>query len=239
MLASMHFPMGTLFNAAAVIAGSAIGLALRRGLPEQFKTAVFQAIGLVTLVIGVQMVLQARNATSLLLLVFSLLIGALLGTALMLQDRLEAVSERLKRRSGNSESGFTEGLVSAFLIFCVGSLTILGCLQEGLTGDATLLYTKSVLDGFMSIALASTFGWGVMASVIPLLALQLGLTVLGGLFGASASPALRANVTAVGGTLILGIGLNLLQLTKLKLVNFLPALVIVVLLTLLLSLYAG
>jgi uncharacterized membrane protein YqgA involved in biofilm formation len=224
----MHLPVGTLVNAAAVVAGSAIGLALRRGLPEQLKSAVFQAIGLVTLAIGMQMALQAK---SLLLLVFSLLLGTLLGTWLALQERLEALCERLKHRSGNNDSTFTEGLVSAFLIFCVGSLTILGCLQEGLTGDATLLYTKATLDGFMAIALASTFGWGVMFSVIPLLILQLGMTSLSGLLGGNASQGLLGSLTAVGGTLIIGIGLNLLGVVKLRLVNFLPALIVVLILS--------
>jgi uncharacterized membrane protein YqgA involved in biofilm formation len=225
----MHLPIGTLVNATAVIAGSALGAGLRRGLPEKYKTAVFQANGMATLVIGMQMALQSKN---LLVLVFSLLFGGLLGTALALQERLEATSEGFKQRSGNTEAGFTDGLVSAFLIFCIGSLTILGCLQEGLNGDPTLLYTKATLDGFMAVALASTFGWGVLFSALPLLVLQLGLTFAGALFGAGASVELIANVTAAGGALILGIGLNLLGVTQLRLVNFLPALVVAAVLSL-------
>jgi uncharacterized membrane protein YqgA involved in biofilm formation len=115
-------------------------------------------------------------------------------------------------------------------------MTILGCLQEGLTGNAGLLYTKSTLDGFMSAALASTYGVGVLFSVIPLFILQAGLTFLGGWLGGAVSTDVLANLTATGGALILGIGLNLLELTKLKLVNFLPALVVAVGLTLLLAL---
>jgi uncharacterized membrane protein YqgA involved in biofilm formation len=225
-----HLPLGTLVNVVAVVIGSAIGLCLRRGLPEPLRLAVFNAIGLATLVIGMQMALQGKD---LLLLVFSLLVGGLCGTALKLQARLEGLADKLRHRIGNRESTFAEGLVSAFLIFCVGSMTVLGCFQEGLTGDATLLYTKSTLDGFMSIALASTFGWGVMFSAIPLLLLQSALTFLGGWLGAGADPRWLTNLTAVGGSLILGIGLNLLGVTKLKLVDFLPALGFVVLLTLL------
>ena len=224
----MHWPIGTLVNVATVVVGSLAGLLLRRGLPERLKLAVFQAIGLVTLVIGMQLALHVKN---LLVLVFSILLGALCGTALDLQGRLEAWSELLKRRLPGNEARFTEGLISAFLIFCVGSMTIVGCLQEGLTGDASLLYTKATLDGFMAAALASTYGVGVVCSILPLFVLQVTLTLLGGWFGSRVSPDVLDNLTAAGGVLILGIGLNLMELTKLRLVNFLPALAIVVLLT--------
>jgi uncharacterized membrane protein YqgA involved in biofilm formation len=232
----MHWPIGTVVNVAAVAAGSLAGLLLRQGLPERYKQVVFQGIGLVTLVIGMQMALQVKN---LLVLVFSILLGGLAGTALDLQVRLETWSEWLKRRVPAGEGRFTEGLVSAFLIFCVGSLTILGCLQEGLTGDASLLYTKSTLDAFMAAALASTYGIGVLFSIIPLFILQLTLTLLGGWMGEAVSPEVLANLTAAGGALILGIGLNLLELTGLRLVNFLPALVVAILLTLLLAWVSG
>lgn len=230
----MHPPIGTLVNVAAVLAGGALGLLLRRGLPDKLKQAVFQGIGLVTLVIGMQMALQARD---LLILIFSILLGGLCGFALELQGRLEALSDRLKARlpgaGGAGSERFTEGLVSAFLIFCVGSMTILGCMDEGLRGDPALLYTKSTLDGFMAAALASSFGSGVLFSVIPLFILQAGLTLLFGAFGGSVGTDVLASLTAAGGTLILGIGLNLLEVTRLRLVNFLPALVFAVLLTLL------
>jgi len=228
----MHPPLGTLVNVVAVLIGGGAGLLLRSGLPDKLKLAVFQGIGLCTLVIGMQMALQIEN---LLILVFSLLLGGLLGVSADLQGRLEALSDRLKARLPGSGERFTEGLVSAFLIFCVGSLTILGCMHEGLRGDASLLYTKSTLDCFMAAALASTYGVGVLFSVIPLFILQVGLTLLFGSLGGSVDAVVLANLTATGGTLIIGIGLNLLELTKLRLVNFLPALVMAVLLTLLLA----
>lgn len=232
----VHLPIGTLVNVAAVLVGGTAGLLLRRGLPDKLKQAVFQGIGLVTLVIGMQMALLAQN---LLVLVFSILLGGLLGAGLELQGRLEALSERLKTRlpSGGSKDNerFTEGLVSAFLIFCVGSMTILGCMDEGLRGDPSLLYTKSTLDGFMAAALASSFGGGVLFSVIPLFILQAGLTLLFAAFGGSVSAELLASLTATGGTLIIGIGLNLLELTRLRLVNFLPALLVAAVLTLLVA----
>jgi uncharacterized membrane protein YqgA involved in biofilm formation len=226
----MHLPIGTLVNVAAVLLGGSIGLLLRRGLPDKLKQAVFQGIGLCTLVIGMQMALQTKN---LLILVFSILLGGLLGFAVELQGKLEALCDVLKVRIPGSGERFTEGLVSAFLIFCVGAMTIIGCMQEGATGNASLLYTKSTLDCFMGAALASTYGSGVLFSVIPLFILQTSLTLLGGWLGVSVGTDVLANLTATGGTLIIGIGLNLLELTRLRLVNLLPALVIAILLTLL------
>jgi uncharacterized membrane protein YqgA involved in biofilm formation len=227
---AVQLPLGTLVNVVAVLCGGSIGLVLRRGLPDKLRQAVFQAIGLVTLVIGMQLAIQTQN---MLVLVFSVLLGGILGSAFELQGQLEQACEALKSRFPAGGERFTEGLVSAFLIFCVGSMTILGCMDEGLRGDPSILYTKSTLDGFMAAALASSFGVGVLFSVIPLFITQAGLTVLFAAFGGSVSTDVLVSLTATGGTLIVGIGLNLLELTRLRLVNFLPALLFAVLLALL------
>jgi len=143
------------------------------------------------------------------------------------------MSNTLKNRLKFKDQGFTEGLVTAFLIFCIGSMTIVGALNEGISGDKSLLLTKSMLDGFTSIALASTFGAGVLFSVIPMLIFQGGLTVFAGQFHSLFSQVLLAQLTATGGVLILGISLNLLEIKSIKVINLLPSLLVVIFLTVL------
>jgi uncharacterized protein len=229
-------PWGTIANAAAIIAGSSVGLLLRRGLPERIRGIVFQAIGLTTLVLGMQMALKVDSAPHMLQLVFAMLLGGITGEALNLEARLERASEWLKHRVGlKGEARFTEGLVTAFLIYCIGAMTFVGALNEGMSGDRSLLLIKSVLDGFMSIALASTFGAGVAFSVVPLLIFQFAVTLLGASLGGVFTETAITQLSAVGGVLIIGIGVNLLGLAKLRLTNLLPALVYSVAFTLLLG----
>ncbi len=225
-------PIGTIVNTVAVIVGSLLGLLLHENLPEKIKTIVFQALGLCTLVIGMQMALKAQN---LLVLIFSLLIGGIIGEFINLDGLVERLSNFFKTKIKSKDEKFTEGLVTAFLIFCVGSMTIVGAINEGLKADRTLLYTKSILDGFTSIALASTFGVGVLFSAIPLLIFQGGITLLALQFQHFFSTAIIAQLTATGGVLILGIGFNMLDIKKIKVTNLLPALIVVALLTLLIK----
>lgn len=172
-------PVGTFINIATVLIGGTIGLLLRKNFPQNIKTIVFQGLGLSTLLIGMQMALQVKDP---LILIFSILIGGVLGELVRLDKRIETLSDALKSKLKFKDQGFTEGLVTAFLIFCIGSMTIVGALNEGISGDKSLLLTKSMLDGFTSIALASTFGVGVLFSVIPMLVFQGGITVFAGLF---------------------------------------------------------
>jgi len=217
-------PLGTIINVLAVILGSFIGLCLKSHIPPKIHQRVFQGIGLTTLLIGMQMALKVEN---LLLLIFSILIGAIIGEAIDLEKHLDNLANRLKKKLGSQSSTFTQGLITAFLIFCIGSLTILGALDEGIRGDHTLLLTKSTLDGFTSIALSATYGLGVMFSVIPMLIYQGGITLLAGQFQFLFTPVLINQLTAVGGILILGLGLNLLEIKQIKITNMLPALVVV------------
>jgi len=221
----VHLPLGTIVNAIAVILGSLLGLWLRHELPERLRAIVFQGIGICTLLIGMQMALKVQN---LLVLVFAVLLGGLLGEWARLEDRLRGLGERLRQRMGSSEHRFSEGLMMAFLIFCVGSMTVVGALEEGTRGNPQLLYVKSVLDGFTSIALAATYGIGVLFSVIPLLIYQVGLTLLAGAAEPLLSEVLISQMSAVGGVLILGIGINVLELKEVKVTNFLPALLVVI-----------
>ena len=222
-------PIGTFVNIIAVIIGSVIGLLLGSRFPEKIKNIAFQALGLISLLIGMQMALKVENPLT---LIFAVLIGAILGEWINLEKIFDNAGEFLKRKVKSKNDKFTEGLVTAFLIFCVGSMTIVGSINEGVNGDRTLLLTKSILDGFTSIALASTMGIGVLFSIIPMLILQGGLTIFAGMFQSFFTPSLINQLTATGGILILGIALNILEIKKIKVVNMLPALLMIILLTL-------
>jgi uncharacterized protein len=221
-------PVGSLVNAAAIIVGGAIGLALHGRFPARARLIVFQALGLSVIVIGMQMALKMTQP---LLVIFSLIIGGLIGELLNIEDFLERMGNRIKRLTKSQNNLFTDGLVTAMLIFCVGSMAILGAFDEGLRGDPKILFTKAMLDGFTSIALASTYGAGVLLSSIPVFLYQFSLTLLAGSVQQFFTPELITQLTATGGVLILGIGLNLLELLRIRLSNLLPSLVIVVILS--------
>lgn len=221
-------PIGTLINIFAVALGSIIGLLLRKNFPKKIKQIVFHGLGLCTLLIGMQMALQVKNP---LILIFSILIGGIIGEAVSLDRKIDHLSEGLKKKFGTKDAGFTQGLVTAFLIFCIGSMSIVGSLNEGISGDRSLLITKSVLDGFTAIALASTYGIGVIFSVVPMLIFQGSITIFASMFHGLFTPLLLAQLTSIGGVLILGIALNLLEIKKINVMNLLPALIVVMILT--------
>jgi len=222
-------PVGSLVNAAAIIAGGAIGLVLHGRFPKRARTIVFQALGLSVIVIGLQMALKMTNP---LLVIFSLIIGGVIGEAIDIESHLERLGDRVKRLARSKNSMFTDGLITASLIFGIGSMAILGAFDEGLRGDPSLLYTKAMLDGFASIALASTYGAGVLLSSIPIFLYQFSLTLVASGAQRFFTPELITQLTATGGVLILGIGVNLLELLRIRLSNLLPSLVIVVVLSL-------
>jgi len=222
-------PVGSIVNAMTVIVGSIIGMLIRKSLPERIKGIIFQAVGLATLVLAMQMSLQEGG--DFLILIFSLILGGILGEVLKLDVRLDTFGDALKSRIKIKNERFTEGLVTAFLIFCVGSMTFVGALNEGLSGDRTLILSKAILDGFTSIVLASVYGVGVLFSALPLFIVQAGLTLLASQFQMLFPEALIVQLTAVGGVLILGIGLGLLEIKQIKTVNMLPSLLVVTLLT--------
>ena len=175
--------LGTILNAAAVITGSGIGLALKKALPEKYTTIYFQAVGLFTLILGMRM---ALNMNAPLIIALSLIVGGLFGEFCKLQERMYRLGDNLKVRFKAENAKFTEGLVTAFLLFCMGSMSILGPVEEGLTGKMSeLLKAKSLLDGFSSLLLASALGIGVLFSVIPLVIYQGGITIVARFIGQS------------------------------------------------------
>ena len=226
------FPTGSVVNAAAIIAGSLVGIALNSRFPDRIREVVFQGLGLCVLLIGMQMALEVKNP---LVVVCSVLLGGITGELLGLEHLFERLASRLKRTIRSKNARFTDGLITASLIYCIGAMAIVGSFTEGLTGDGSILFTKSILDGFASIALASSYGTGVLFSFIPVLLYQGALTLGAGFFQAFFSDLLIAQLTATGGVLILGIGITLMDIKQIRLSSLLPALVYVVVITLILG----
>ncbi len=218
--------LGTLVNAAAIIAGSLVGILFKSKLPERFIKIFFQVIGLFTLYLGMSMALKS---THILQVIFSLITGALIGEVLHLERGMEKIADWVKKKFKSKNERFTDGLLTAFLLYCMGSLTILGAIEEGMTGDAHLLYIKSLMDGFSSIALASGLGIGVMFSVIPLLIYQGGIALLAMGLGDFIPAGIITELSATGGILLLGLGIDILGIKKIKVINMLPALVMIIL----------
>jgi len=216
---------GTLINAGAVLAGGTLGLLLKKNMPERITTIYFQAIGLFTVAMGISMVYKMQH---IIIIVSSLAIGSLLGEWMNLEGGVERLSNYFKRKLRIGSDKFSEGLTTAFLMFCIGSMTILGSIQEGTGGSPDLLMTKSLMDGFAAILLASAFGVGVLVSAIPLLIFQGGITLLAMYAGSFFTPEIIQGLTSVGGILLIGLGIDILEIKKLRILNMIPALVIVV-----------
>jgi len=217
---------GTIVNVATVLVGSSLGLMFRHRLSQKVVAVVFQGIGLFTLVLGVSMFLRSQWF---LVVILSLVFGATVGSVLDLEEKTERFSQRLKRSFKFREERFTEGLVTAFLMFCMGSLTILGAVEEGMGNGPELLITKSILDGFSSMALAAALGSGVILSVVPLFLFQGTLTLLSMWLGNFFVDSMIDALTATGGVLLVGLGINILNLAKIKVIDLLPALLFVLL----------
>lgn len=225
----MLVPVGPAINALAIVGGGLLGLAIGSRLPERVRTIVFQGLGLCTLVIGLQMALTTKAP---ILLILSVLLGGICGELLQLEDRFLALGDRLKARLKSGNPRFTEGLVNAAVLFCIGAMAIVGSFDEGLRGDRTVVLSKSILDGFAAIAMASAYGVGVVFAAVPLLLYQGALVIFAGMLQPWLTPPLMTELTATGGVLITGISLNLLNLTQIRLSNLLPALLFVIVLAL-------
>jgi uncharacterized membrane protein YqgA involved in biofilm formation len=218
--------IGTIVNVVTVLVGSLIGLLFHSKVPKRFIDIAFTGIGLFTIVLGIGMALKSEQE---LFLVFSIIIGSIIGEFLDLDKRLTNMSEHIKKKMKSNNDNFSDGLITAFLLFCMGSMTILGAIEEGVNGNATLLLTKSTMDGFAAMALSSTLGIGVMFSAIPLFLYQGGLTLLAGQLQAYLTPTMIVEISAVGGLMLIGLGLNILELKKIKVANMLPSLIVIIL----------
>jgi hypothetical protein len=215
-------------NVVAVLVGSGIGLAIGNRLSERLQRIITTGLGLSTLLIGVQMALKVQNV---LVVIASMVIGGVMGELLGIESGLERAGEWLKARARSRSGTFVAGYVTASLVFCVGPMTLLGSIQEGLTGNPEIIYTKSMLDGAASVAFASSLGIGVSFAAVTVLVFQGALTLLGAQLAFLLRPEILNELTATGGLLILAIGLLLLDVKRLRVANLLPALLVVVLLT--------
>ncbi|PLW80181.1 DUF554 domain-containing protein [Candidatus Woesearchaeota archaeon] len=215
--------IGTIVNTIAVIAGSLTGIFAGKKIPKTLRESIINLIGVVTLVIGMKAALKGEDA---IVIIISLVLGFIIGHTIDIDKKINSLSERFKKLVRSKNKHFSEGLITAFLIFCIGSLTIVGALQEGTTGDNSMLLSKSVLDGVTSIVLASTFGWGVFFSFIPLFIFQASLTFLAMNLKDFLSATMITGISATGGVIILSLGLNILGLSQTKTSNILPALML-------------
>lgn len=216
---------GTLVNVAAVIIGGFIGLMLKKALPERFKKMYFQAVGLFTLAIGISMIVHLNH---ILIIVSSLAIGSLIGEWMNLETTIDRWGLRFKERFRLVNEHFSEGLTTSFLLFCVGSMTIVGAIQEGTQGNSDLLLTKSLMDFFSAMILASAWGTGVIFAAVPLFIFQGSITLLSKVVSSVFTDDLLLAITHVGGILLIGLGINILEIKKIKVMNMLPSLVVVI-----------
>lgn len=215
--------LGVVVNAVAIVAGALVGTIFKKGIPEKITEVLMQALGLCVIYIGIDGALAGTNA---LVLILSMVIGTIIGSLIDLDRRFEngAVKIGDKFRKPGQENKFTEGFVTATLLFCVGAMAVVGSIEAGLTGDYDTLYTKAMLDGISAIAFSSALGLSVAASAIPVLVYQGGIALLAQVLEPLASNEyMIAEMTCVGSILILVIGLNMLGLTKIKVMNMLPA----------------
>jgi uncharacterized membrane protein YqgA involved in biofilm formation len=245
------FPgFGTLVNITTVLVGSAFGVLLGHRLPQRTRSVVTDALGLVTLLIAGLSVSAVRDPrlvaaiganAPVLVVLGSVLVGGIAGSLLAIEDRLECAGGGLQRllSRGTAPSAqrqrFVEAFVTSSLVFCVGPLTVLGSISDGIGAGSEQLILKSVLDGFASVAFAASLGWGVAASALSVLVVQGSLTLVGVLLGAVVAPAPLAALTATGGLLLAGVGLRLLRIRPVPVADLLPALVVAPLLTMLVS----
>jgi uncharacterized membrane protein YqgA involved in biofilm formation len=212
--------LGTIVNFFLILAGSVVGLFLKGGISERFNLIIMQGLSLCVLLIGVEGALKYDN---ILIVILSISIGALIGEALDFDKKLKDFGDKLQRKFKNSKSKISEGFVSASLLYCVGAMAILGSLKSGLDGDHRILISKSIIDGITSIFFASTFGIGVVFSAVSVLLYQGTITLGASFLSPFLTEAVRFNMGASGSLIIIGLSLNMLGITKIKVANLLPA----------------
>lgn len=216
--------IGVLVNTLTVIVGSLIGLFFKKGVPKKISDAIMLGIGLCTIYIGISGMLEGNQT---LIVIISMVLGAIVGTALELDDKINAIGNFISRRfqkKSLEQVSITEGFVTASLLFCIGAMTIVGSLNAGLTGDNKMLFTKSVLDFISSIMLSVSLGIGVLISALFVFIFQGGLVLLSTFLQPILSQGVISEITCVGSILILALGLNIIGITKIKVVNYLPSL---------------
>lgn len=218
--------LGTIVNTLAVAAGGAIGLLLKKGIPQKITDAVMQGLALCVIFMGISGALEGSKTLA---MIVAMALGAVVGTLLDLDGRLNKLGDTIEAKMGPGGQGrIATGFVTASLLYCVGALSIVGSLQSGLTGDHSMLYTKSMLDFISSIVLCASLGVGVILSAVTLFLYQGVITLLAQALAPILTDVVIAEMTCVGSLLIIGMGLNMLGVTKIKIMNYVPAIFIVI-----------
>jgi uncharacterized membrane protein YqgA involved in biofilm formation len=215
--------LGVIVNVVSIVVGSLIGLLLKNGLPEKIKTIVLQGVGLAVIIIGIMSAIATENV---LLLVLSLVIGGVIGTLLNIDKNLEKLGTNLEAKFSKEDGGFAKGFVLASLVYCVGAMAILGSIEAGVEGDYTTLFVKSLLDGVTAIIFTASLGIGVMFSIVPVFLYQGFFVLLGIQIEPYLTDQMITEMSAVGGVLIMGIGITMLEIKELRLGDLLPSIFI-------------
>lgn len=215
--------LGTLVNVGAIILGSLLGLSFKKGIKDSVQATLMDGLGLSVMVIGIIGSIKAQN---IILMILSLVIGALIGEWIDIDSRLETLGNKLQGIAGKGDQNISKGFVTASLVYCVGAMAIVGSLESGIQGNHETLFAKSVLDGISAIVFSSSLGIGVLFSSIPVLIYQGGMTLFANIIKDFLSPELINELSALGSVLILAIGINILGLKKIKVANLLPAMMI-------------
>ncbi|HEY5563095.1 MAG TPA: DUF554 domain-containing protein [Clostridiaceae bacterium] len=221
--------IGTIINVFAIILGSLIGLIFKGGMPKKINETLMNGLALCVILIGMSGALKGIAGCSMLLVIISIVIGAIIGEILDIDKGLNNLGNNLEKGLKGRGGKIAEGFVDASLLYCVGAMAILGAIQDGLTGNHTILIQKSMLDGITAITYASTFGIGVMFSAVSVLLYQGTIALSASLISGLLTTDITNAMNAVGSLLIIGIGLNMLKITKIKLANLLPAVIIPIL----------
>ncbi|GAA0077469.1 DUF554 domain-containing protein [Clostridium sp. CTA-5] len=218
--------LGTIVNVSAIIFGSTIGALLNKGIKEEYKVTITQALGLVAISLGMTWIVNnISNSKEPLLFIISLVLGGLIGEILNLEERVNRLGEKFNKNSSH-KNNFIEGLVTAVLLFCIGTMSILGPIESALKGDNTLLFTNALLDGITSLILASTFGIGIIIASFILFLWQGSIYLSAQIIAPFVTSEILGQVSIIGGILIFSTGINILEIKKIKTLNLLPALII-------------
>ncbi|GMG95689.1 DUF554 domain-containing protein [Tepidimicrobium xylanilyticum] len=215
--------LGTIVNSIAVIAGSVLGIVIKKGIKEEYKKTIMDGVGLSVIIIGISAAIKTENT---IMAIISIVLGSIIGEISGIEKKLNRLGDSLEARFSNGDSNFSKGFVTASLVYCVGAMAIVGALESGLLGDHNTLFAKSILDGITSIIFASTLGIGVAFSAIVVFIYQGLITLLATYLKDLLTHDVILEMSAVGGILIMAIGINILELKKIKVGNMLPAIFI-------------
>ncbi|MCF6463778.1 DUF554 domain-containing protein [Clostridium sp. Cult1] len=215
--------LGTIVNSVVIILGSIFGIIIKQGIKDHYKKTIMDGVGLSVIIIGIIGAIKTENT---ILVIISVVLGSLIGEIIGVEKKLNSLGDKMEKRFGKGDSNFSKGFVTASLVYCVGAMAIVGSLESGLLNDHNTLFAKSILDGISSIIFASTLGIGVAFSAIAVLIYQGLITILATYLKDLLTPEVILEMSAVGGILIMAIGINILELKKIKVGNMLPAIFI-------------